>query len=238
VQNELITIGLRLAVIAVFGLFGATLFRRSFRPSWFIGALILYVVYDALLTRGFGVLPNYPPDSAWNWTGKFFSFAGMALAAGLPFFGWRKVGLTLRQAPGSRSAWIVFAVLAAVLFLLAWMNGDGSSDLETIAFQWTMPGLAEELFYCGVFLVAMNEAFTARARILGAPISYGGLLTSLLFGLAHALSYGEGGPNFDVAAFAMTALPSLIRLWLREKTGSLVLPVLAHNVKNGAFTLF
>ena len=37
--------------------------------------------------------------------------------------------------------------------------------------------------------------------------------------------------------FAMTGVPSLILLWLREQTGSVVMPILAHNVANGAFTV-
>lgn len=237
-QEELFTVALQLSVIVGLGVVGAGLFRGSFRPSWFAGALGLYVIYDALLTRGLWTLPDLFAQGHWNWTGKLFSFAGMAVVAASPVFGWRKTGITLRQAPGSVSAWIVFAVLSAALFALAWQTGDGPADLDTIAFQWTMPGLDEELFYRGVLLVAMNEAFTARARLFGAPIGYGGLLTSVLFGLAHALSFGETGASFDAATFAMTGIPSLILLWLREKTGSLILPVLAHNVSNGAFTLF
>lgn len=238
-QEELLTVALQLSVIVVLGVIGAGLFRGSFRPLWFASALILYVVYDALLTRGLWTLPDLFAQGDWNWTGKLFSFAGMAVVAAMPRFGWRKTGITLRQAPGSVSAWIVFAVLSAALFALAYQTGDGRpDDLETIAFQWTMPGLDEELFYRGVLLLAMNEAFTARARLLGAPIGYGGLLTSALFGLAHALSFGEAGASFDAATFAMTGIPSLILLWLREKTGSLILPVLAHNVSNGAFNLF
>lgn len=236
-QNELITVGLQLAVVAALGLTGAALFRGAFRPLWFAAALLLYVVYDALLTRGFWTLPNPFPDADWNWAGKLLALAGM-LAVAL-MMGRRKVGLTLRQAPGALWAWAVFAVVAAALFALAWKTGDGvPANLETIAFQWTMPGFDEELFYRGVLLLALNEAFTARARILGAPIGYGGLLTAVLFGLAHALGLGTEGISFDAATFAMTGVPSLILLWMREKTGSLLLPVLAHNVSNGAFTLF
>ncbi len=64
-------------------------------------------------------------------------------------------------------------------------NSSETADFETIAFQWTMPSIDEELFYRGVLLLMMNEAFTRRVTILGAPIGYGGLLTSLLFGLAQ-----------------------------------------------------
>ena len=34
------------------------------------------------------------------------------------------------------------------------------------------------------------------------------------------------------------SLPALLLVWFRQRTRSLLLPVLAHNVANGAFTLF
>jgi membrane protease YdiL (CAAX protease family) len=52
------------------------------------------------------------------------------------------------------------------------------------------------------------------------------------------LFYGNDGVSFDAAAFAMTAGPALLLLWMRERTGSLVVPVFAHNVVNGVFVLF
>ncbi len=38
--------------------------------------------------------------------------------------------------------------------------------------------------------------------------------------------------------FAMTGVPALLLLWLRERTGSLLMPVIGHNIANGASTLF
>lgn len=238
-QNELIlTLG-HIAVIAVLGVIGAFLFRKNFSAGWFIGALVLYAIYNFLLTRGFFMLPNWPEEASWNWLGKIMSLAGMLAIAALPMFRFKRVGLTLRQNPGSLSAYILFAALSALFFYLAISGADGELDsLETIAFQWTMPGLDEELFFRGVLLLAMNEAFRKAANILGAPITYGGLLTSVLFGLVHGMSYGEGGFSFDAMTFALTGGPSLLLLWLREKTGSLLLPIVAHNIANGAFTLF
>jgi membrane protease YdiL (CAAX protease family) len=114
----------------------------------------------------------------------------------------------------------------------------GRDAWETVAFQWIMPGLDEEVFYRGVLLVAMNEAFRARILVFGAAIGFGGLLTSVLFGFAHALSFQSGVYVFNSTLFGLTALPSLVLLWMRERTGSLLLPIAAHNVANGVFTLF
>lgn len=101
----------------------------------------------------------------------------------------------------------VFAVLSGLFFWMALAGADGRPDsAETIAFQWTMPGLDEELFYRGTLLLALIEAFWPKSRLLGAPIGHGGLLTTILFGLTHALSYKAGVVDFDLMTFAMTGV--------------------------------
>lgn len=236
--NEFILALGQTGVIAVLGVIGALLFRKSFRLSWFICALALYVLYDFLLTRAFFAIPHLPEGADWNWLGKIMSLAGMLIVAALPMFGYARAGLTLKQNRNSWPAYLLFVALSALFFYFAIAGADGRDDWETIAYQWTMPGLDEEVFYRGVLLLAMNEAFARRISILGAPIGYGGLLTSVLFGLAHGLSYGSGGFDFDPMTFAMTGGPSLLLLWIREKTGSVLLPIIAHNIANGASALF
>ena len=237
-HTELIlTVG-QIGVIAFLGFLGASIFRKSFRLNWFVGALFLYALYNFLLTRAFYAIPNFPPAAHWNWLGKSLSLAGMLVVASLPVFGLRRVGVTDLQQRGSWSAYLLLALLCSFFFYMAHSGADGPDDWETIAFQWTMPGIDEEIFYRGVLLLAMNEAFTARVSVVGAPIGYGGFLTSILFGLAHGMSFGASGFDFDLIAVASTGAPSLLLLWIREKTGSVILPIIGHNVANGAFTLF
>ncbi|MFW6027490.1 MAG: CPBP family intramembrane glutamic endopeptidase, BDIM_20840 family [bacterium] len=237
-MNEIYTVTAQAGVLVLLGAIGAVLFRQNFRLTWFLGAVVLFLLYGALLTRGFWTLPNLFPGADWNWTGKLMSFTGMLIVASLPMFGWQRTGLTLSQGPRPWPAFLLFFLLTGVFFYLAISGGDGRSDWEHIIFQWTMPGFDEELFFRGVLLVALNEAFRGRVSIVGAPIGYGGLLTSVMFGLIHALEYVEGGLSFEAMAFLMTGGPSLLLLWLRERTGSLLLPIVGHNVANGAFTLF
>lgn len=166
------------------------------------------------------------------------SLAAMLVIASLPAFGLKRTGVTILQYRGSSSAYIVLALLCGFFFYMAISGADGRDDWETIAYQWTMPGFDEEIFYRGVLLLAMNKAFGARVTIAGAPIGYGGILTSILFGLAHGMSYEDNGFEFEAVNFAVTGAPSLLLLWIREKTGSVVLPIIGHNVANGAFALF
>jgi membrane protease YdiL (CAAX protease family) len=81
-------------------------------------------------------------------------------------------------------------------------------------------------------LLALNEAFRARVRLLGIQVGWGGILSCVLFGLAHAFGYSHGAFSFDPLTMALTGGPALIAVWLRERTGSIVLPVLVHNFAN------
>lgn len=235
--SGLITLALHIGVL-ILGAFLFCLFaRKNFKIKWFLIAIFVFVIYDIFLTRFYGAIPEVL-GQRWNWTGKLMSFGLMLGIAALPIFGWQKVGLTFKQNKGSWPAWALLGVLSAVIFYFAITTGDGPSDRETIAFQWTMPGLDEELFYRGVLLLALNEAFSGKRNILWAPIGYGGLLTCILFGVIHTLAWKNGAVQFDLMTFAMTGIPSFILLWMREKTGSLLTPILAHNVANGAFNLF
>jgi membrane protease YdiL (CAAX protease family) len=237
--DEFIRTLIETGILAGLGLAGALVFRSSFRWKWLAAALVLNLVYQALLTRGFWLIPDPFTGADWNWAGKLAALAGTLAVMALPAFGWKRCGMTLDQGPRWGGAIVMFAGLALLFFGLAISGADGKPDsLETIAFQWTMPGLDEELFYRGTLLLALNEAFRSKSNLLGAPIGYGGLLTTILFGLTHALSYKAGAMDFDLMTFAMTGVPSFLLLWLRERTGSLLLPVVAHNIANGAFTLF
>lgn len=238
-MDELVRTLIETGFLAGLGLLGATVFRSDFRWKWLAAALALNLVYQALLTRGFWMIPDPFPQAGWNWAGKLAAIAGTLIVMSLPAFGWKRCGMTLDQGPRWGGAMVIFGALAGLFFWLALSSADGKPDsLETIAFQCTMPGLDEEFFYRGTLLLALNEAFRGRISIAGAPIGYGGVLTSLLFGITHALSFKAGAVDFDLMTFAMTGLPAFLLLWLRERTGSLVLPVIAHNIANGASTLF
>lgn len=214
------------------GLIGLT-DRERFAPRWLLIAALLVALNDVLLTRGYGLLPDLLPVSDWNWQGKIFALAATLAIAALPAFGWRRVGLTLAQAPSSLKPAIPVLVLYCACFLVvALAFPGGQADGEEVAFQLTMPGLEEEPFYRGILLVALDRAFTGRIRFLGVEWGWGAVLSCLLFGLAHAFGFSDGRFSFDALTMALTALPSFIAVWLRVRTGSLLLPVLMHNFGN------
>ena len=95
-----------------------------------------------------------------------------------------------------------------------------------------MPGLEEEPFYRGILLFALDRAFTSRKRLLGVDWGWGAVLSCMLFGMAHAFGFSDGRFSLDAITMAMTALPSFIAVWLRLRTGSVLLPILLHNFGN------
>lgn len=231
--DDLISIGAILLLLLVVGGALGVLQRGRFSFGWLLVAAGLVLINDALLTNFYHHGPRLLPASSWNWQGKLLALMATLIIAALPAFGWRRSGLTLRQdAKGWRSALVVAILVGAVFVYVALRLPNEAIDRETLAFQLTMPGLEEEPFYRGILLLALNEAFRSRARILGIQLGWGGLLSCALFGLAHAFSYAHGAFAFDPMTMALTAGPALIAVWLRERTGSVLLPILLHNFAN------
>lgn len=202
----------------------------SFR--WLLVAAGLVLLNDALLTRVYRLAPDLI-GGEWNWQGKILALLATLAIAALTAFGWRASGLTLRQA--DLKAPLVVAGLYALLFVgLALAFPNEPATTETMAFQLTMPGLEEEAFYRGLLLLVLDRAFTGRARVLGVDWSWGAALSCVLFGLAHAFGISKGEVSFEPLSFALTAGPSLIAVWVRLRTGSILLPVLMHNFGNAA----
>ena len=226
--SDLTAAGLLLGVGLVLGLLG----RARFDWRWLLVAVGLVAINNLLLSRGYGAVPDWVGGD-WNWTGKLLALAGTLAIASLPLFGWRRVGLTLAQRPGSLRAAIPVALLYCGFFLvIALVFPSGPASAEEVGFQLTMPGFEEELFYRGVLLLALDQAFRGRIRFLGVDWGWGAVLSCFAFGLAHALGFSNGAISFDPMIMALTALPSFIAVWLRYRSGSLVLPVLLHNFGN------
>mgnify|MGYP002525017278 CR=1 FL=1 len=234
--DAIMALGGWIGATAAMGLVSAIALRGRVKWGRFLGALLLMVAYDALLTRGYGHIPIHFWPSDWNWEGKVMAL-GLSLTVAL-ILGAKRCGLTLKQDhKGLKGALILSgALLALFLGLALYFPGQGT-DPDTLAFQLTMPGLDEELFYRGVLLLMLNEAFARPLRVLGAPMGWGALISSVAFGLAHALGYSDGAFTFDAMTLLLTGGPALLLVWVREKTGSLLLPVLLHNFANSIFLI-
>lgn len=232
------TLGVGAILLLAGGMLGL-LNLRGFSFRWLLVAVALAVVNDAMLTNGYGLIPDLLPQSAWNWQGKILALVATLIIASLPAFGWRRSGLTLVQAAGSLGSAIPVVLLYIAFFTgLALAFPSQPATAETIAFQLTMPGLEEEAFYRGVLLFALDRAFLDRKRFLGVEWGWGALLSCILFGLAHAFGFSDGQFSFDPLTMILTAVPSVIGVWLVLRTRSVLLPVVLHNFGNAITLVF
>jgi hypothetical protein len=231
-MNGLIGLAGTLALLLFLGAVLGLADRRNFSVRWLAIAALLVAINDVLLTRCYGLLPDLLGE-AWNWQGKLTALAATIAIAALPAFGRRRVGLTLSHEPGSLKAAVPVAVAYCAFFVvIAMLFPADQPSAEDIAFQMTMPGLEEELFYRGILLFALDQAFRGRKRLLGVDWGWGAVLSSGLFGMAHAFGYADGSFSFDPITMALTAIPSFIAVWLRLPTGSLAIPIVHHNFGN------
>ncbi len=231
-MNGLIGLAGTLGILLILGAALGLADRRNFSAAWLLVAALLVTINDALLTLGYGWLPDLV-GGTWNWQGKLMALATSMAVAALPAFGLRQVGVTLSHAAGSlKAAAPMAAAYCAFFVLIALLFPAEPVSAEDLAFQLTMPGLEEELFYRGVLMFALDQAFRGRKRLLGVDCGWGAVLSCLLFGLTHAFGYSDGVFSFDPVTMALTAMPSFIAVWIRLRTGSLLLPVLLHNFGN------
>jgi membrane protease YdiL (CAAX protease family) len=200
------------------------------------GALLFaaYLALDDLATGlphlmpGFDFLPG-----EWNWSGKVLSLVFSALVIVALRLSPDAVGLRLRQAH-PRIGWIAVGLFVAWGACLGLLFEPGAPDAETLAFQATMPGLAEEIAYRGIAPALLLSLWPRKPHVEGIP--WGVILaTSVVFGLWHSLGYSNGRFAFDPMSGLFPFLGSIPGGWLRFKTKSLVVPVAGHGLANVAF---
>jgi uncharacterized protein len=110
----------------------------------------------------------------------------------------------------------------------------GTFDLETFAFQSTMPGLAEEITFRGIGLWLLDKAFEPKWDLKGIKLGWGFIIITILFGVAHGAVLTEDHQfKFDlITILYLTLISSLSLGILRKFSGNLIYSVLGHNCIN------
>ncbi|GAA0540091.1 hypothetical protein FHS83_003796 [Rhizomicrobium palustre] len=217
------------------------LFRKQTRGWVFVLLIVLLGDFDAIVMGSFIQRMLSGGALHYTWFYKGFSVAlNLVIAITLIAMGKfraRELGLTFVQAPGTGRA--VLTVILPIFLLQATLfalhGGSRDHSLETLLFQATMPGLSEELLFRGLLLALFDRMFAARFRILGAELSYGAIVTSLAFGLLHALPHDANFAHLNIAHGISAAIGGFLLVWLRCRSRSLVLPVVVHNLFNLLF---
>jgi uncharacterized protein len=99
------------------------------------------------------------------------------------------------------------------------------SVLDEALGQWLVIALPEECFYRGYLQSALDDAWRARVRILGAEVGPSLVVTSALFALGHLAT------DLDANRLAVF-FPSLLFGWLRARTGGVGASIAFHALCN------
>lgn len=220
-------------------LFALVAMRRvSLHLGWLVSAIVAYALYSVVVLK-LAPMAMLDDGRAFNWGGKLAGIAASLamLVVFLYWAGarWADAGVTLRQRAGSLvPAFAATAAMVGFMIVLQLLAADGARDsAEALAFQATLPGLDEELFFRGLLLFLLGHAIVSTRR-QNDPARFGwaAILVTLLFTVGHALFYSGGALRFDPVAFAYVAILGSLLMYIRVRTGSILIPVLAHNLTN------
>ena len=227
--------GLEVAIaVAIAAPLLALAFWRTPAPRWLpVAALVGLFALDEIVL----ILPRIGALAAlqWNWQGKVLEVAWVLALVFAGAFTAREIGMATLPRRGSGRAIAACCVLMVALpltFFVAF-GAREEPNAESFLFQATMPGLAEELVYRGVFLALCDRAFGRPWKVLGASVGWGVPLTALLFGVVHAVHVARSGDiHFDVVSGAGPLIGAVVGGWLRARTDSIWPLVLMHNASN------
>jgi len=156
-------------------------------------------------------------------------------------FNFRNYKETLRIILKFSIGWVVFTTIFTLL--TQWLSGgpellgfylNTENILIYLFFESVIVGISEEIVFRGLVYGTLSPYFNKKIKI-GFSISYAGIISALFFTVAHI--------GFSLFPFAITSIApmqllvafglGLFYAVLREKTGSLLGPILAHNISDG-----
>ncbi|MDR7130863.1 membrane protease YdiL (CAAX protease family) [Algoriphagus sp. 4150] len=197
---------------------------------------IFYLLNAVLLNLPFVYSETRIINGHWNWSGKLYAILGSLVFLSL----YRKFPLsdyflTLRQNKKFfiRGVFILSSILL-INSIAAFSSATEALNIETLLFQFSMPGIDEEIAYRGIMLGLLLKVLKSNSLILNPSV----WITALLFGMAHGLFLSK---DFDVIfkfqPFFLSFLYGLVWGWITIKSGSILLALISHNLANGVGNL-
>lgn len=225
-------------------LLGIAFFRKSSVYVKCFVVLLLLFALDTFLV----FLPKLSllEPLNWNWQGKILeALWPILLFSFYRRFTLKELGLSVA---GLDRKTLLIALGAANLAWLpniyALATGDRVPEeylnTESILYQLTMPGLAEEIVFRGAFMTIIDRYTGTEWKFLGANVGYGWLITSFLFFGVHLFSVSAAGDlhiSDNIGSLSTILFSGLVLGWIRNRTGSIWPCVLAHNVQNSIMFL-
>jgi membrane protease YdiL (CAAX protease family) len=141
-----------------------------------------------------------------------------------------------RQKPvksGRRNVITTFLLLLLPIVVALAMSRMSLVIVSTVVWQFVFSGFGEEFAFRGYFQSRLNQVFGRPVRLFGIQFGAGLIIASFLFGLWHADNTYDPAIGFSSLAWGWglwTFVAGLFFGVLREKTGTLVAPGLAHGL--------
>lgn len=206
-------------------------------------AVLVFVIYLCAVLLGSALpLDAIFGELDWNWGGKLVAtgalLAMIALATRLdPRHTRVSLGVTSAQRPGSLGPALAALALITVVSLVWSLVEEGSNfSTERLLFQAFMPSIDEELWLRGLMLGLLTVGLGSgggAVRVLGAPISAAAVTITAMFALPHGLSVGtDGALSLSWESLGLTFFFGAVLVWLRERTGSVLMPMVGHSLIN------
>lgn len=182
------------------------------------------------------ILPKTRFGGEQNWEGKALQLFVVLIAL---FFvsRWIKpsqMGLTLQQNRETlRSSIFITVGFIAFVALMTWVVGLPKEPPSMEVIAWNMcvfPDFVEEIVFRALLLAILANVFPRQREWLGIPFGIAVVMICLLFGLEHGLRLREDySLQISYGAVLRTSIFSgPVFTWLRLKSGSILLPTVAH----------
>jgi len=130
-----------------------------------------------------------------------------------------------REQAGSSRRVPVFFLIFIALTILSALTLPLGKQVGGFTYALFTTGFGEEILFRGYIQSRLNRAFGKPFYIWGVRWGLGVIIAALLFGLVHCLHRGG-----TLWWGLWTIFPGLIFGFLREKTGGIVAPTIAHGV--------
>jgi membrane protease YdiL (CAAX protease family) len=174
----------------------------------------------------------------YTWEAKTLSiFMGIIFLIVFKELSRKECSLTFKQEKNSLKNYFMITLLLCLVIggaLYAFIiRSRELFSWETVIFQISMPGIEEELIFRGILLALLNKVYNKNFTLGGARFGWGLIIVSLSFGLAHGLQVDS---TFQIAFnpidILLTGFMGFWFGWIKERTGSLLLPICMHNLTN------
>jgi membrane protease YdiL (CAAX protease family) len=139
-----------------------------------------------------------------------------------------------KTVPFGRQNLITILLLLLIPIVVALAMGRLSVVvISTVIWQFIFSGFGEEFTFRGYFQSRLNQAFGRPLMLFGIQFGVGLIVSSLLFGLWHAFNTYDPAVGLSSLAWGWALSTFMAGLFLgviREKTGSLLAPGIAHGL--------